>query len=144
MATRLQVSGRDKETCQKCGNPGREIDHIHGDSNALNNLQVLCWDCHIGKTISNSKPLTREVLGFDDKNAKIDNLRSRTESKKPQRICDDEKHWNANQIIIKTDIRRALYNERFLALGRNEGIDISKLEKDLVGTRSMWMDKITT
>jgi 5-methylcytosine-specific restriction endonuclease McrA len=144
LATRKQVYERDKEKCQKCGNPGREVDHIEGGSNSINNLQVLCQVCHIEKTKANFKPITTKMSGTDYRNAKIAKLRSRTESKLPKRICDDEEHWNTNQKIILADMRRALYNERFLELGRNEGIDISKLEKELVGTRSMWIDKIVT
>jgi 5-methylcytosine-specific restriction endonuclease McrA len=39
---RKAVITRDKGKCRKCGKPGNQIDHIHGDSCDLSNLQLLC------------------------------------------------------------------------------------------------------
>lgn len=133
-SVRLAVFKRDNRTCQKCGQPGNEIDHIDGDSNNLENLQVLCHDCHTEKTISSFKKLTTEIEGYDEKTAVVENLRSRTESKKTKRICDDEKNWNVNRKIIVSDMRRVIYNERFLAFSRNEGIDTTNIEQKLSDT----------
>lgn len=142
LSVRRAVYKRDKRTCQKCGKPGRDIDHINGSSNEIENLQVLCRDCHNEKTKSNFKELTPEVDGYNEKKATISSLRSRTESETPQRICDDEKNWNENQKIILAEMRQVLYNERFLESGRNEGIDVSELEKKLTRAKNFRIDKI--
>lgn len=45
-----------KDYCEKCGMTERlEVDHIDGDrsNNKLNNLQTLCNNCHINKTVAN-------------------------------------------------------------------------------------------
>lgn len=50
-AQRLAVFERDKGRCVECGRIGSEVDHIDGtDSNRLDNLQLLCVDCHEKKT----------------------------------------------------------------------------------------------
>ncbi len=141
-SVRKAVYIRDSETCQKCGQSGKEIDHINGDSNDLENLQVLCNNCHKEKTKSKFKELTPKVEGFDEKKAKVENLRSRTESEKPQRFCDDERNWDTNRKIIMADLRRVLHNERFLESGRNAGADMSNLEKELAKTKYLWIEKI--
>jgi hypothetical protein len=55
---RYQVLKRDKHRCQSCGATAKDgaklqIDHIKpvskGGSNDLENLQVLCRDCNLGK-----------------------------------------------------------------------------------------------
>ncbi|MFR9767068.1 HNH endonuclease [Nocardia sp. SC052] len=49
-----QIRMRDNRTCQKCGKPGREVDHILNvkadGTDDDDNLQVLCKDCHDAKT----------------------------------------------------------------------------------------------
>lgn len=47
---RSDVITRDAGLCQTCGGPGNEVDHIEGDSNEPDNLQLLCSDCHRKKT----------------------------------------------------------------------------------------------
>jgi len=49
------IRQRDRYICQKCGEFGREVDHIvplhqGGALTDPDNLQVLCRDCHIRKT----------------------------------------------------------------------------------------------
>ncbi|WP_159844885.1 HNH endonuclease [Nocardia sp. CY41] len=48
------IRRRDHHTCQKCGNPGHEVDHILNvkadGTDDDDNLQVLCKDCHDAKT----------------------------------------------------------------------------------------------
>lgn len=53
--TRRLALERDDWTCQDCGGWGDEVDHIKpvhqgGAKWELDNLQVLCPDCHIKKT----------------------------------------------------------------------------------------------
>lgn len=55
---RYQVLTRDKSTCQKCGgmapNIELHVDHILpwdcGGETVIDNLQVLCMDCNMGKS----------------------------------------------------------------------------------------------
>lgn len=50
------VRARDEDTCQQCGAPGREVDHInHTGSHDMSNLQCLCRDCHRVKTAAEAK-----------------------------------------------------------------------------------------
>ncbi|MGJ4749184.1 HNH endonuclease, partial [Leptospira sp. SA-E8] len=41
---RAQVFKLSKNRCAICGKLGREVDHIKGSSNDIENLQLLCWD----------------------------------------------------------------------------------------------------
>ncbi len=53
---RRLVFERDNRTCQNCGDPGTEVDHIiPGFDDDLSNLQLLCGrgtprNCHAAKT----------------------------------------------------------------------------------------------
>lgn len=50
-ARRRVVIHRDGGKCQQCGQAGTDVDHkIAGDDHSLNNLQLLCVDCHKAKT----------------------------------------------------------------------------------------------
>ena len=59
---RLRVLDRDVWRCQKCGKPGREVDHIKplqfgGAMFDPANCQTLCRGCHIVKTrAENTRP----------------------------------------------------------------------------------------
>ena len=54
--TRLEIIERDEWSCQLCGGPGQEIDHIiprskfgkrrKAEQEHPDNLQVLCLICH--------------------------------------------------------------------------------------------------
>ncbi|MET8648422.1 HNH endonuclease [Nocardia aurea] len=45
-----RIRERDEYTCQACGRPGHEVDHVEnvksGGTDDEYNLQVLCSDCH--------------------------------------------------------------------------------------------------
>lgn len=48
---RQRVIRRDGGMCQRCGQPGVDVDHIiPGDNHALENLEFLCRKCHTAKT----------------------------------------------------------------------------------------------
>jgi len=53
------VRRRDKWTCQMCGRPGREVDHIvevaDGGLSVPENLWVLCHADHMAKTAASRK-----------------------------------------------------------------------------------------
>ncbi|MCY4121309.1 MAG: HNH endonuclease [Acidobacteria bacterium] len=59
--TRLQVLNRDDWRCTRCGSQHRlEVDHIvpltEGGTDALDNLRVLCRDCHVADTRERFQP----------------------------------------------------------------------------------------
>ena len=49
-----RIRARDNHTCQQCGNPGHEVDHItprsQGGNDEETNLRTLCAKCHSAKT----------------------------------------------------------------------------------------------
>jgi len=51
---RKKILARDGYTCQQCGSPAAEVDHIDNTRgpgyDALSNLQSLCVPCHKAKT----------------------------------------------------------------------------------------------
>jgi 5-methylcytosine-specific restriction endonuclease McrA len=92
-ATRKAVILRDRGSCQSCGAPGTQIDHIRGDSGSLDNLQLLCSRCHIEKTRSRIVPIQRE--SFPQEYAKAEWLMRRVEADEPQQACDRD-DWQAS------------------------------------------------
>lgn len=52
--TRFRILRRDHRTCQLCGMPGNQVDHIipvsQGGTHEDDNLRVLCYDCHKKKS----------------------------------------------------------------------------------------------
>ncbi|WP_367403379.1 HNH endonuclease [Corynebacterium sp. CTNIH2] len=56
---RQQIRNRDNHTCQQCGKPGHEVDHItpisQGGTHNPNNLRVLCHQCHTNKTTQETR-----------------------------------------------------------------------------------------
>lgn len=127
LSIRQKVYERDNRTCRKCSQPATDIDHIHGSSDDLENLQMLCRDCHNQKTSNNFVPLTPEVEGYEEKIAKIESLRFRTESKIPTRICDDEERWQSLWRGFISERRNFLKIERILQHARNEGFNTPNL-----------------
>lgn len=87
-ATRRAVSERDRRTCQVCGRPGTEIDHKHGSSNDLENLQLLCDSCHNEKTISTFVRITKE--SHPEAWDKMQALHRRARAPRPIQLCDAE------------------------------------------------------
>lgn len=61
--TRVAVKTRDDGKCRVCGKAGTEIDHIDGSSGQLDNLQLLCANCHHNKTAENLVPASPEQRG---------------------------------------------------------------------------------
>jgi len=91
---RQQVIERDKGACRVCGAVGTEIDHINGYSDDLDNLQLLCHDCHSEKTEANMVPITPVHERYEEILARESELRSRIDAPTPLRPCDDETNWN--------------------------------------------------
>lgn len=99
-----QVIKRDGGLCRLCGAVGTEIDHINGDSDDLDNLQLLCHDCHSEKTEASMVPITPGHERYEEILARANELRARIEAQTPLRPCDDEANWN--------DIYRELLKEQ--------------------------------
>lgn len=94
---RAFVFVRDK-ICVRCGGPGKEIDHVDGDSNDPGNLQLLCTDCHHAKTASHFVPATEE------QNAFVDRLeQERVMPDGPAQLCDDDVFWEQVERILRPE-----------------------------------------
>jgi len=91
---RKKVIERDGGLCHKCGAVGSEIDHINGDSDDIDNLQLLCCDCHNKKTKANMTAITPKHERYEEILARENELRSRIDATTPLRLCDDESNWN--------------------------------------------------
>jgi hypothetical protein len=79
---------RDEGKCRECGGPGVEVDHIHDDASVLDNLQLLCLDCHHAKTEERLVPsdgATARFLGEPE--------RIRVRPAVPARLWDDQNQW---------------------------------------------------
>ena len=94
------VLERDRHTCQRCGGPGHQVDHIRlrGVNRNLNhplNLQVLCASCHRDKTLSD----IRLISPRDDPELwqrlrnKSAELERRVRADPAERVSDDERQW---------------------------------------------------
>ena len=135
-ATRRAVFERDKGLCQKCGQPGTDIDHVEGSSNELENLQLLCKCCHNEKTKSKLVPLPSEgEEGGAEVHAKLGGLLFRVHSLTPQRACDNEETWNTLSRQVTSERRKALLEERLrykkMSKGEETKVDIDSLTQEL-------------
>ena len=81
---RAMVFARDDSQCVMCGDDGEEIDHISGSSPNLDNLRLLCRECHRMVTSTRMVPITDpETM------RRRDALVERMEAAAPMRPCDD-------------------------------------------------------
>jgi hypothetical protein len=133
---RRAVIERDKGLCQECGQLGTDIDHIDGNSNELENLQLLCKPCHNKKTKSKLVPLPSKEEGAEIE-AKRVSLLFRANSLTPQRGCDDEENWLTFNRQVISERRQALHKERESQIrGNKETGEESKVEKGTITTRA--------
>lgn len=58
-ATRRRILQRDRRTCQQCGAPATEVDHITRGVEADWNLRSLCARCHRAKTLAEAQAARR-------------------------------------------------------------------------------------
>ena len=105
---RATIFERDQWRCRSCGAAATEIDHVNGpidgDINHTDNLQALCHDCHIRKTLSALVPIPPDEL---EAHAKARALDARIETPMPLRPSDDDVNWERDwrQIVAE---RRAM------------------------------------
>ncbi len=94
-STRSAVFERDQRKCVKCGEPGEEIDHISGSGKGLENLELLCKDCHGQKTFKHTVRITRE--SHPKEWATRERLKRRGCAEVPLKLCDDAAAWDDMQ-----------------------------------------------
>jgi 5-methylcytosine-specific restriction endonuclease McrA len=116
---RSRVIEREQGSCRKCGAVGSEIDHIEGDSNTLDNLQLLCRDCHSQKTKANIVLLTPEHPRYEEIQSREKHLRFRVEASTATQPCDDEINWNITYRQIIAGQRQILKEIREDVEGRS-------------------------
>ena len=106
-AIRDQVFERDMKECVLCGEKGEEIDHINGPDGCLENLQLLCSDCHRNKTLESIEvadpddPIYAVIAGRHKK------ILERIESPVPLRLCDQD-DWSIKWREYMAERRKAL------------------------------------
>jgi len=104
--TREAVKERANGLCQKCGQPGVDIDHIAGSSPELDNLQLLCKACHNAKTAENFVPAPIEIRTL------IAELTvDRVMPEKPRLLADDDAAWPTTWRGLKTARRQRVLDE---------------------------------
>lgn len=103
---RREVRERDSGRCVLCGATGEEIDHIDGSGSDLENLQLLCKDCHRAKTAARMQPVTAEQRG-----ALQQLLHDRVKPNPPVLLCDDEVAWPKESRALKKARRDAIAGE---------------------------------
>lgn len=118
-STRAEVKTRDGGRCQKCGKPGVEIDHIDGSSGDLENLQLLCSDCHKAKTAENMVPASAESRAILQAF-----MLARVIPDEPRLLADDEAQWEKVWRGLKTARKK-----RFVDHLTGLGIDTSGLTR---------------
>lgn len=73
----------------------RLSNYIRDDSPDLDNLQLLCQDCHHAKTAE------QIVSGNAEQRAEADALRDRVMTSIPGLLCDDEDRWKEQWLPLK-------------------------------------------
>jgi len=98
-AVREAVIARDNRRCRRCGGPGNQIDHIRGSGSDLDNLQLLCTQCHNDKTAASFVTISLET--HPEEFAKRDVLLARVHARVPVRLCDSAEWAQFWQIPLK-------------------------------------------
>ena len=115
------VLSRDNYTCQSCGKYGNEIDHIRDSSPEPGNLQVLCKDCHMKKTLTD---LVRIDNRFDfdlETTIKTVDLDLRVNNPIPLQESDDEQVWATRKVQILRK-RKVDFRESILKMTRSNSL----------------------
>jgi hypothetical protein len=106
VSVRVDVKTRDAGKCQECGKAGTDIDHINGSSADLDNLQLLCADCHYAKTAENLVPAS------DEQRALLIALNlTRVIPPVPTLLADDNDQWQHAWRALKTSRKQRLLDE---------------------------------
>jgi hypothetical protein len=101
--------------CRQCGEAGTTLDHIDGDTNEMDNLQLLCTSCHNAKTRLRIVEVMPNDKRYPAHSKKANLLRFRCNSPRPLRLCDDSELWPARYQNIMAEWRKALRNQPKMA-----------------------------
>lgn len=100
---RQYIMERDNHTCQLCGAPAAEIDHIASSSDDPSNLRALCKPCNL--ELAWSKATTVTMSSNPELFMKIETylmgLAVRIAAPRPLKACDDDGHWQAIQYHLR-------------------------------------------
>ena len=110
-AVRTEVKVRDGGRCRQCGRPGTEIDHIAGSSGGLDNLQLLCAECHRAKTAENMVPTTPH-----ERSLLTALFQTRVVPDEPTLLADDEVTWQSAWQSLRSARKKRVRNARAAAL----------------------------
>ena len=98
---RQEILDRDNSTCQVCGEPATEIDHINGSSNDPSNLQALCKACNLAKRALKTVSRIDNPDEWKIVQAIHEELAMRIGATTPLRACDDEARWGKSSAAIR-------------------------------------------
>ncbi|WP_206119938.1 HNH endonuclease [Cellulomonas sp. HD19AZ1] len=121
--------------CEKCSEPGAEVDHIAGHSPDPSNLQYLCKSCHTAKTDAvvfgpggfqmpqaDAMPTDVDEAELPPLDPVREHILTRVTFEDPALLCDDEVEWPK---VWRT--RRAARKARLLARAEEAGLDATAL-----------------
>jgi hypothetical protein len=128
LETRKQVIARDRGLCRSCGATGTDIDHIHGSSNEIVNLQLLCKNCHDQKTERSIMVAPAEE--FPVEAAIRDELLARSFAAKPDRPSDDPIVWKLVSRLVSANRRRLISERRLRRCGKRCPVCLALLPKN--------------
>jgi len=111
--TREQVVNRAGGKCQSCGQDGTEVDHISGNSNEADNLQLLCGACHREKTAEQLRPASEESQAL-----LMSLIAGRVWPDEPILLADDQEQWSTRWRALKSSRLR-----RYIEDAREGGFD---------------------
>ena len=131
-SVRVEVKIRDDGKCRVCGKVGTDIDHIDGSSADLDNLQLLCKDCHNAKTTENLVPAS------DEQRAWLIALNvTRIMPPVPKLLADDNEQWQHVWRALKSARRDRLLAELAAAGVITNGL---KTRIDMIAARDALAD----
>jgi hypothetical protein len=106
-AQRTAIFERDHWTCQICGKPADQIDHVASDSSEPLNLRAVCGHCNRERVLRGRQASADEQAEFQDRASQIcAELALRIAATNVQRVCDDYEGWRALERQIRSQRTR--------------------------------------
>lgn len=125
---RRLVFERDRHLCRSCNAPGKEVDHIAGNSSELWNLQLLCPSCHDAKTRRAFRLIPPEDLEAEHERRAP--LVARFDARQPLRLSDDPILWPNLSRQIKKARREISATRRLRRSGRRCPVCLGTLPRN--------------